>query len=186
MADAIRIIQGEHQRVGMVLQYLDSVIRDIDSQVNKPDFELLQSIVYYISSYLFRFHHPKEDFYVYSTLRRRYPKARKLLDELQEEHRHGDRLIEHCQHTLKVYEHSGASSFDGFREAVKAYSCFERDHMDREERKILPLAGEHLTGEDWADIDAEFMSNDDPLFGEKTEQQYQKLFLKIIESGPVA
>lgn len=180
MMNAIEIIQGEHQRVGMVLQCLDHVLREIDQRVNEPDFELLQSIVYYISSYLFRFHHPKEDYYVYSALRRRYPPARELLDELEEEHRRGDQLIEHCRRTLNNYEHGGESSFEGFREAANSYNGFERDHMDKEEREILPLAREYLTGEDWAEIDAEFMNNDDPLFGKERERQFQKLFSKIM------
>jgi branched-chain amino acid transport system ATP-binding protein len=181
MVNAIKIIQSEHQRVEVVLQCLESVIRDIEAQVIEPDFELLHAVVNYMSSFLFRFHHPKEEFYVFRALRRRYPPVQDVLDELEEEHRRGDQLIEHWRHALVVYEYDGASVFDVFRKAASTYSRFERRHMAKEEREILALAREYLTGEDWAEIDAEFCDNKDPLFGEEPEQQFQKLFSTIIK-----
>ncbi len=184
MANAIKIIQGEHRRVGAVLHCLDSVIRDIDTRVIEPDFELLHAMVYYISSFLFRFHHPKEDFYVFRALRRRYPPAQEMLEELEEEHRRGDQLIEHWRRALESYEYDGASAFDAFRKAASTYNRFEWSHMEKEEREILPLVREHLTGEDWAEIDAEFTDNKDPLFGEEPEQQFQKLFSTIMNLAP--
>ena len=56
--------------------------------------------------------------------------------------------------------------------------------MDKEEREVLPLAREYLTAEDWAEIDAEFFDNKDPLFGEEPEQQFQKLFSTILKLAP--
>lgn len=184
MANAIKIIHAEHRRIAAVLQCLDSVIQDIDERAIEPDFELLHAILYYIGSFLFRYHHPKEDFYVFSVLCRRYPPAQKMIDQLLEEHRRGDQLIEQWRQALEVYEQGGASEYAEFRRAVTTYCKFERSHMEKEEGKILPLARQHLTAEDWAEIDAEFTDRMDPLFGHEPKQQFQKLFSRITSLAP--
>ena len=43
---------------------------------------------------------------------------------------------------------------------------------------------QHLTDEDWADIDAAFTDHDAPLFGDKAKAEFSKLFMRIAEYAP--
>ena len=52
-----------------------------------PNFELLGAMIYYIDAFPERFHHPKEDEYLFRLLRVRHPDAAPLLDRLNIEHR---------------------------------------------------------------------------------------------------
>ena len=56
--------------------------------------------------------------------------------------------------------------------------------MRAEEDKLIPLAREHLTAEDWKEIDAAFTGHSDPLFGVAAEAEYNNLFRKIVNLAP--
>src|SRR6202171_5246810 len=87
--EAIRVIVNEHRALAAVLHgmlYLVHKIRDHD---DKPDFNLFGAMIYYIDSFPERFHHPKEDQYLYRFLRMRHPEAVPVLDRLKTEHRGG-------------------------------------------------------------------------------------------------
>lgn len=89
-----------------------------------------------------------------------------------------------CARALAAYEHEGQGGFAAFRDALEEYIEFEREHARKEERSILPLAREHLTAEDWREIDAAFSSNAHPLFGEDRQQDYEQLYKKIANLAP--
>lgn len=185
MINAIQIIQREHRGISSVLHCLDSVVRDIDTRGTNPDFELLHTIIDYICSFLFRFHHPKEDLYLFHALRRRCPDSLALLDQLEEEHRIGDQLVEDCRQTLYTYERTGDAAFHAFKEAVDAYCSLEETHMIKEEREVIPRARECLTQQDWSEIEAAFTDHEDPLFGENTTERFEKLFSTIAKLCPL-
>jgi hemerythrin-like domain-containing protein len=50
---------------------------------------VLGAMVYYIDAFPERFHHPKEDRYLFRLLRMRHPAAVKLIERLETEHRAG-------------------------------------------------------------------------------------------------
>src|SRR6185437_13991524 len=95
-----------------------------------------------------RFHHPKEDAYLFKFLRMRNPEAGPLVTQLESEHRAGAEKIRVLEQALERYEYGGAREFPGFAEAVQAYAAFHWDHMRTEEDKLLPLARLHLQSSD--------------------------------------
>ena len=56
--------------------------------------------------------------------------------------------------------------------------------MRTEEDKLIPLARDHLTEEDWKEIDAAFTGHSDPLFGATVKDEYEKLFRQIVNLAP--
>lgn len=185
MTKAIAIIQSEHRNLSAVLHCLESVLRDIDVRERKPDFRLLGEIFYYIVSFVFRFHHPKEDFYLFSAVRARCPQATDVLDELAEEHRRGDELIETCRKAFHAYQGGGTATFAALRAAAEAYLNLEVTHILKEEREIIPLAEKTLTAEDWLAINTAFTDHSDPLFGTDQSAQFQALLATIAKHAPL-
>ena len=55
--------------------------------------------------------------------------------------------------------------------------------MHKEESVLLPLADQHLTGEDWEEIDFAFASNGKSIAGIE-ERDFQKLFSRIANLAP--
>ncbi len=181
---AIAVVQGEHRNLGSLLSCVRMLARDIEEQGSEPDFRLFHAVVNYLDSYLAQFHHPKEDRYLFPAVRRRCPQAAPILDDLEADHVRVVDLLHGLRRALAAYEYEGQGGFAAFRDALEEYIEFEREHARKEERSILPLAREHLTAEDWREIDAAFSSNADPLFGEDRQQDYEQLYKKIANLAP--
>jgi hypothetical protein len=54
--------------------------------------------------------------------------------------------------------------------------------MHVEETEILPLAQTALGAEAWAELDAAFLMNRDPLAGHEADEAYRPLFRKIVSA----
>ena len=49
---------------------------------------------------------------------------------------------------------------------------------------ILPAAREHLTAEDWVEIDGAFADNGDPRFSADNDEEFRQLFARILNLAP--
>jgi hypothetical protein len=67
-----------------------------------------------------------------------------------------------------------------FEKSMEAYIDGYLEHMRTEERVVLPLAEKVLTAADWAELDAAFMKNRDPLTHREGDDAYRPLFKRIL------
>ena len=181
---AIRIIRDEHRSLAAVLHGMLYLVHQIRDRGATPDFDLLGAMIYYIDAFPERFHHPKEDRYLFWLLRIRHPEAGPLLDHLQAEHRTGAEKIRTLEQALARYQQGGASEFSNLLNAVEGYASFHWDHMRREEREVMPLAEQHLSASDWEAIDAAFLGHTDPMLGVEAGERYDALFSRIVTLAP--
>ena len=151
---------------------------------DKPNFDLLGAMVYYIDAFPERFHHPKEDEYLFRLLRIRFPDSAEVLDRLKQEHRAGAEKIRTLEQALARYQQGGAGEFSNFLAAVEAYAAFHWAHMKTEEHVVLPMAEKHLTAGDWESIDAAFLGHTDPMLGVEASAKYEELFRRITWLAP--
>ena len=181
---ALRIIRDEHRTLAAVLHGMLHIVRDIGGHATEADFRVLEAMVYYIDTFPERFHHPKEDRYLFRLLRQRAPQAAPLLDRLETEHRAGAEKIRALEQALARFRAGGEGEFSNFRSAVEAYAGFHWEHMHAEEREILPLAEKHLAAADRKEIDAAFEGHADPLLGAQAAERYEALFARIVTLAP--
>jgi hemerythrin-like domain-containing protein len=181
---AKRIIEQEHRSLAAILHGLLYSIREIRYLHGEPDFVLLDAMLDYIDSFLERFHHPKEDQYLFERLRARCPGAAPLLDRLHEEHVTGTAKLRDLRNALDRYRECGRDEFADFGRLAAAYAAFHWSHMSAEENEVLPLATRHLTADDWNVIDEAFAGNSDPLFGPARREEFQVLFRRIVHLAP--
>ena len=181
---AIDIILDEHRSLAAVLSAMLYLVRAIRDGKATPDFRLFGAMVYYIDAFPERFHHPKEDAYLFRCLRARHAAAGPLLDRLEAEHQAGKQKIRALEQALTRYENGGAGQFEQFAAAVESYAALHWDHMRAEEGEVIPLAREHLAASDWDEIDAAFAGNTDPMLGAKAGEEYDVLFRRIAHLAP--
>jgi len=180
---AIVIIKSEHQNLIAVLYSLEMLIEEIENKKH-PDFAVFHGLLTYIDRFLDRYHHPKENDYLFPRVMARAPDTTELVKKLGRQHKEGEQLFVEMLKALSAYEFSGDNEFPGFREAVLKYTRFERDHVLIEERDLLPRAREALEASDWKEIDAAFGENQDPMFGEKWDSEFSDLLNKLINRLP--
>ncbi len=180
----LTIIKNEHRNLSVLLHCLDRLVDEIDKHGKQPDFRAFHAIMYYIDAFLDTYHHPKENEHLFPALRRRSPDSEQVLNELEQDHVEGERLAVQMLKALSVYEFQGQSAFDAFRDTVRQYLQFEREHAMREEREVLPRAEATLLESDWKEIDAKFSNHEDPLFGDKPRKEFGALLEIIANIAP--
>jgi hemerythrin-like domain-containing protein len=181
---AIGIIRDEHRAMAAVLHGLAYLVRETRDRGAPPDFRVLSAMLYYIDAFPERYHHPKEERYLFPLLRVRAPASAAVLDLLSTEHRAGEAKIRALQQALARYREGGVAELAPFAAAVDDFVAFERDHMRREEVEVLPLTQAHLTPGDWEAIDDAFCGHSDPLLGAAPGMQWQQLFSRIVSLAP--
>ena len=182
--NALRVIRDEHRSLAAVLHGMLYLVNEIRERGARPDFQVLGAMVYYIDAFPERYHHPKEDAYLFKRLRQRCPQARELLDRLEAEHRLGAEKIRGLEQALARYQQGGERELPDFAKAVDDYAKFHWSHMRAEEDEVLPLCERHLTDDDWAAIDAAFAGHADPLHGDRADAEYRRLFTRIVNLAP--
>jgi hemerythrin-like domain-containing protein len=181
---AKRIIEDEHRSLAAVLHGMLYVVREIRYVGIKPDFLLLRAMVHYIDAFLERFHHPKEDAYLFALLGSRCPGAAPLLDRLKQEHEWGAVKLRELQKALSRYQHGGSAEFAEFAALAADFAAFHWEHMRLEESNLMPMAERHLTDADWNAIDAAFLGHTNPLFGAEQGDEFRDLFRRIVNLAP--
>lgn len=179
---SLDIIHDEHRALAAMLAGLRAIASGIEAGRLKPDFSLFNDMIEYIEMVPEKVHHPKENDFLFARLRQRSAQALPIIEQLEEEHRLGAERIAALRAALDSYRQHGEAAFKDFDAALKTYLDQEWAHMNTEEGLIFPLARAHLLPEDWAEIDAAFLANDNPWQGAAGE--YEQLFSKIVNVAP--
>ena len=180
---AVQTIKDEHRSISAVLHGLRYLARQMVESPVQPDFAVFRAMIRYIDEFPERLHHPKEEQYLFARLLERFPGARELAAGLHDEHVAGAQLIRDLEKSLGYFEENSPAGAPTFRTAVEAYSDFHWQHMRKEEERILPLAEQHLTTEDWDAIAAAFGDNVDPIAG-VPQKEFEDLFSRIALIAP--
>jgi hemerythrin-like domain-containing protein len=184
MPKAIDLIRREHRDIALVIQCFATVLREVRDGKLVPDPALYEAIIDYMQNFPDRFHHPKEEDYLFKTLRQRDQAAGALLDELRAQHVAGDRSIADLRWKLEELKKDLEKGFPAFDQAATAYIESQKSHMALEETKVMPAAQAALTEADWDVIGQAFADNDDPIFGHNPQAYYDRLFSRIVALTP--
>jgi branched-chain amino acid transport system ATP-binding protein len=184
MSRTLAIIQREHRALAAVLYTFDHVLADIRAGKIEPDFALFDAVLSYVQDFPDRYHHPKEDEVLFPLVLRRAPEMKDTIAELQAQHHEGVRLTSDLKWKLDAWRKEPAKGFAGFDEAAQKFIDWQRKHLAKEERTVMPAAREKLLAADWVGADAAFADNDDPIFGANPKRVYDQLLSKIASLAP--
>ncbi len=181
MAEIMRLLRNDHGNFVKLLNVLDRQIVELAAG-GRADFDLLGSIVEYSLNYPDLCHHPKED-RVYKKLRDRDPAAARDIGDLEDEHRRLAAVVRRLAAAIATLRRDSELGSDGVVAVAREYMGFLHRHMEMEEQRFFPAAVQALTLDDWAAIDAAFVSRADPLFGPTVNRAYQLLHDEISHPG---
>jgi hemerythrin-like domain-containing protein len=183
----LRIIRDEHRALSAMLRSITLLLSEHRRRNTLPDFSVLRAMLFYVDEFPERLHHKKESKLLFPKLRARTDEANAVLDRLERDHLRGEQAIRYLEHDLLGFEMmgqgtEGALRREQFERSMKQYVDFYLDHMHVEEIEVLPLAEKVLTVQDWAELDAAFTKNRDPLTGHEPDDAYRPLFKKILNT----
>ncbi len=185
----LRIIRNEHAVLIAVLRSIDLLLTECRRHARVPDFTVLRAMLYYIDQFPERVHHPKESELLFPKIRQRTASLDDVLERLDADHARSHAAVRELEHdVLELEMMSEAADSESrllrFETAVRAYAASYLEHIRAEEIQILPLAERVLSPADWAELDAAFIQNRDPLTLHDTEDPFRPLFLKILTTLP--
>ena len=182
---SLQIIRDEHASLAAMLQSMRMLVDKGPSDGRKPFFDVVRAMLFYIDEYPERLHHPKESNLLFPKVVKASPKVLGAIDRLERDHMYSEKAARELQHLLLSWELLGASRRAAFDEAFQKYVDFYLDHMRLEEDVILPEAEKTLSAQEWAEIDAAFEQNADPLTGKyPPKAEYENLFSLIVQRAP--
>ncbi len=181
---ALTIIRDEHGALSAMLRSLSMLLAEHRRHGSLPDFSVLRAMLFYVDEFPEKLHHTKESELLFPKLRERCPQVAGVLERLDRDHARGEKAIRDLEHDLLAFEVLGESRRAAFEQAVERYIDFYLGHMRVEEEEVLPRALKHLSKEDWAELDAAFLANRDPLTGHEPTDLYRPLFSKIVQNAP--
>ncbi|NMG46501.1 hypothetical protein GO613_00060 [Azoarcus communis] len=181
--EAIQIIKDEHLAISAVLYSLRYLIKGM-RKGEPANFPLLKAILDYIVSYPDRWHHPKEDKFLFAAVRQRTHDADALIGKLEREHQLGYPMVEALKQQLIAFQHGDSGADQLFFDTAERYAELEWAHLQTEEEQLLPIAERLLTEADWCDIAQAFQENDNPLFGIKPKEEAEALYQRILNLAP--
>lgn len=182
---ATSVIRAEHRTLAAVLHGMLGMAADCAERGAKPNFATFHAMLDYITDFPDRYHHPKEDRYLFRLLRMRSAEGAAIIDRLMDEHIKLAHLMDGLRHALRRYEAApeAPAAAETFRAELEAYAEFQWAHMRCEEESILPLAETHLTDDDWQELNDAFLGHSDPLIGPDGKSMYERMFKNIVTTA---
>lgn len=182
---SLAAIRQEHANLAAMLQSIRLMLVRMADQPSARDFETLRAMLFYIDEVPERQHHPKESDLLFPRVVAKAPEAMPIIQRLEQDHIRSELAVRELQHLLLAWELLGDSRRDLFMDTIKSYLDGYMQHIQAEEREVMPLAQRCLDAEDWAVLDAAFAQNRDPLGeGEQRDPIYDRLFQSILTHAP--
>ena len=185
LRESLRIIHDEHEALSAMLRSIGLMLDRGPGNEPEGFFNVLRAMLFYIDEFPERLHHTKETELLFPRVARLAPQTAPAIAQLDKDHARGESAVRELQHLLLAWELIGDSRRAAFETAAKAYLVFYLAHMRLEETEILPAAEKVLSAADWAELDAAFAANCDPLTGKyPRDPAYDRLFSKIVSQAP--
>ena len=182
MAEPLAVWHAEHVNFARLLDLLETQVAAFH-RGERPNYDLMGDILYYLRNFADRFHHPREDV-AFARLLERDPGVQLVINRLLQEHRviatAGDEFFNRLNEVAGDVMTPRAT----VEAAAATYLVYYRHHIATEEREIMPRAAQLLTQEDWAAVTATVPTGPDPLFGDDVEARFRELRRQIaLEAG---
>lgn len=181
---ALDVINEEHLALAAMLRSLSMMLKQARRDGQLPDFEVVRAMLFYVDEFPEQLHHRKESDLLFPKVLQRCPELEPVIARLERDHQVGESAIRTLQHQLLAFEVMGESRRTEFEQAVEQYTRFYLEHMSLEEQRVLPAARRCLDDADWAELDAAFAHNRDPMTGHEVTPDYAPLFRRILMQAP--
>ncbi|CZF79135.1 hemerythrin domain-containing protein [Grimontia marina] len=166
-------IHRDHRNISRLLKLLSKKLTAIQ-QERPVNYSLIKDTVSYLQEYAEKYHHPKEDL-IYHYYLQHYPDSEGVA-RLDDEHEALAGLTAEFADTVDMILMDAVIPLDLFADKLNRFVGCQKEHLDLEEKTILPVLEQTLTTEDWEYLQTQWEEEDiDPLFGEQVADRFKEL-----------
>lgn len=184
---SIRVIHEEHASLVAVLRSMNLMVERGPEDRPEVFFDLLRAMLFYMDEFPEKQHQLKEDELLFPAVAARSAVARELIDKLAGARTLGRRKIQELQQQLPAWEMLGDSRRPLFEANLRSYVEFCVEHIQLEEKIVIPEALRVLKEADWLQLDANFGNQGEPVGGRyPREPLYDRLYARIAMHSPAS
>jgi hemerythrin-like domain-containing protein len=174
----IHILKHEHRVIEQVLRAMEGVCFRLACKEMIPT-EPLCEMVDFISNFVDRYHHTKEEVHLFPPLHRQgIVWQGGPLGAIEREHQTERKLIEDLNLAIQDLEAGSELSGQTFIEATRKFITHLTNHMQQEEAVLFRLAEELVDSSDGEAV-AKGFRQAEKEFGESTVKQYENLAMTL-------
>jgi len=129
------IAPGDEERVELIANYYENILSFLEA------------------------HHDGEEHLVFPLLRERCAGNEELINHMDAQHHEALALLGEAKLSLAAWPGGDAAAQAAAQERLDELCSHLLEHLDEEETKVLPLAAEHLSMEEWGALPGHGMAN---------------------------
>jgi len=169
MSKPFYVLKHEHRVIERALRALDGMCMKL-AGASKVSPDSLLELIDFITTFADRYHHGKEEKFLFPALERRgIPREGGPLGVMEHEHRVERKLIAELRYSANAYSEGDEMAAHSFTEAAQAYLSLLVSHIEKEDSVLFRLGEEILDDEDKASLAKSFCESDEALGGKSLE-----------------
>ncbi len=173
----IERIKREHGYMVRLLAILKGKLAQLNNE-QSINYSLVKEIVDYLGSHSEKVHHPKEDI-LYHYFIEHYGEQQDI-ENLEQQHVELSTNTHDFLNIVEMILQDAVVPKEIFVERLERFIVEQKQHLDMEEKNILPLIKTAFTTEDWKKVEAMWeVTEDDPVFGPTIADQYKLLAARV-------
>jgi hemerythrin-like domain-containing protein len=166
----------------VILHVLDAAERETEriEEAGNVDIAKVEQILDFIRDFADRCHHGKEEGALFRAMERRGMAAESgPLAFMLHEHEIGRERVRLISEVLPQAAKGDPQAVAAVRDNLLAYVRLLRDHIDKEDNLLYPMADRLLTPEDQEELEKEFARVESEEMGAGTHEKYHDLAHKL-------
>jgi hemerythrin-like domain-containing protein len=171
----IEELKAEHGGVIRMLEILQAIVGKLGSRKEVPD-EHIDHIMEFLKVFVDKCHHGKEEEFLFPALEEAgIPREGGPIGVMLQEHQTGREIIGKMSASLDGLGKEGIDAKLIFKEAAETYIELLRQHIDKENNVLFPMADERLSQETQDQMSGQFERLERERIGEGRHEAFHKL-----------
>jgi hemerythrin-like domain-containing protein len=176
-SNMLQALQRDHVNFGKVLAVLREELAILEAH-ESPDFEHIKDALEYLQEYGNLYHHPKEDA-IYHYHLEHHDNEWNIIEKLLDEHSKLERITEDLRLATEGMLHDVVTRRDHYIDKLGSFVESQSKHLEVEETRVFPMIRDAFSDEDWAAVEQQWPTPDDPLFGAEVKEPFRVLYARI-------
>jgi hemerythrin-like domain-containing protein len=179
MPDVLDALRQEHGNTAALLRSLEWQIGEF-ATCSQPDYDVIAATLDYFLSFPELEHHPKEEL-IYARLQKRDPATAQAIGDLVRAHRELAARAREFAAGLRAVLGEAEVSREAFVRWARGFIDLQRHHITMEDESFFPAAERALTAQDWIELSGKLTTREDPLFGARVDERFERLRETILD-----
>ncbi len=149
------ILMQEHRVIEQVLNCLEMIC--VRPELGVEDQRSIQDILYFLKNFADLCHHGKEENRLFPLLEAKgFSKDAGPTAVMRKDHVEGRNFIQEMSASLEAWKKGNANSLGSLKRAARGYIALLRDHIQKEDHCLWPMANACLTEEEQIQLEKDF------------------------------